>query len=89
MRVVILYRKQSEHARTVEEFIREFSYRHASARFETVDVDSRDGIATLSLYGIYQNPAILALADDGRLLQSWSGAQLPLINDVAYYAVPA
>jgi aromatic ring-cleaving dioxygenase len=49
------------------------------------DLNTRDGYATASLYDIMQHPAVLALADDGQLLQLWVGENLPLINEVMYY----
>lgn len=87
MRVVILYRPKSEHARAVETFVHDFKRRHDSARVELLNVDEREGIATLNLYGIMQYPAIIALADDGVMLQLWQGSQLPLMDEVAAYLI--
>jgi len=53
---------------------------------EVLDVDSRDGMATASLYDVMRYPAILTLRDDGSVLKSWEGEQLPLMDEVAYYA---
>lgn len=39
------------------------------------------------LYGIVQHPAIIAVDNDGHMQQMWQGAVLPLMNEVAYYAV--
>jgi hypothetical protein len=87
MKVLLLYRPKSEHARTVEEFVREFERRDASRKIEVVDIDSRDGTAMASLYDIMDQPAILVLADDGQLLQMWVGSQLPLMDEVAAYSI--
>lgn len=87
MRVVILYRPKSEHARAVETFVHDFKRRHDSARIELINVDEREGIALLSLYDIMQYPAIIAVADDGVMLQLWQGSQLPLMDEVASYLV--
>jgi hypothetical protein len=54
MKVLILYRPDSEHARTVEEFIHNFQRHRDSHHMETLNVDSRDGIATATLYDIMQ-----------------------------------
>lgn len=86
MKVVILYRPSSEHERAVEEFVHEFKRREPSRHIELLNLDSKDGAATASLYDIVQYPAILAITDDGRLLQWWQGEQLPLMNEVAAYA---
>lgn len=85
MKVLILYRPKSEHGRAVEEFVRDFKSSHNSGRLEILDIDSRDGIATSSLYDIMQYPAILALRDDGSVLKSWEGEMLPVMNEIAYY----
>ena len=88
MKVYVLYRAKSEHARKVEDFLRDLERRHAEKhRFvEVVDIDSRDGSATASLYDIVSYPAILALADDGQLLKSWEGEEVPpLIDELGYY----
>ena len=36
-----------------------------------------------------QYPGILALRDDGSVLNAWQGTMLPLMNDVAGHAVGA
>jgi hypothetical protein len=82
MKVLILYRKNAEEARQVEEFIHDLTKWHPDSNIEVIDYDSRDGIATASLYDILVQPAILALADDGQLLKIWTD-ELPLMNDVA------
>lgn len=89
MRVVILFREKSEHARGVETFTHDFRKRYADVRIELVNIDEREGIALASLYDIMQFPAIIAIADDGVLLQLWQGTTLPLIDEVASYLVRA
>lgn len=84
MKVSILYRLNSEHARSVEEFIRDFQREQATRRVELIDVDTREGAAIASLYDIMEYPAILALGYDGQLLKSWQGS-FPLMNELAYY----
>lgn len=81
----MLYRQRSEHARQVEEYIRDFSKRHAAGKVDLMDVDTREGIATANLYGVMQYPAVLALTNDGQLLKQWQGDTLPLMDEVAYY----
>lgn len=85
MKVVVLYRPNSEHARTVEEFVHDME-RGSPAKVDLVNVDTRDGSATASLYDVMQYPAILALQDNGQLLKEWEGTSLPLMNEVSYYA---
>jgi hypothetical protein len=81
----MLYRQRSEHARQVEEFIRDFSRHHAASKVDAMDVDTREGISTASLYDVMRYPAVLALTNDGQLLKEWQGDSLPLMDEVAYY----
>lgn len=84
MKVVVLYRPNSEHGRDVETFIHDFQDRH-QGKLEALNVDSREGNATATLYDVMQYPAILALREDGTLLRSWEGNELPMMDEVAYY----
>jgi hypothetical protein len=86
MKVILLYRPDSEHAETVEEFARDFVKQHADRRIELLSVDTREGSSMAMLYDIVSYPAILALSDDGLLLQNWQGSTMPLMDEVAYYA---
>jgi hypothetical protein len=85
MKVVILYRPNSEHGRQVETFIRDYQTRHEGGRLEVLNIDSRDGDATASLYDIMQYPAILALRNDGSVMKAWQGEALPMMDEIAYY----
>lgn len=85
MKVLILYRPHSEQATIIETFIRDYKSRHDAGRIETIDVDSREGIAEAILYDVMRYPAILALRDDGSVIKSWEGDELPLMDEVAYY----
>lgn len=86
MRIIVLYRPNSEYGRPVEEFIRDYQAQEGDRHLEVLSLDSRDGAATASLYDVMEYPAILALQDDGYLHKLWQGAQLPLMNEVAAYA---
>lgn len=85
MKVLIVYRPQSEQSRAVEEFVHDIS-RQQNVQPELIDVDSRDGAATLSLYDIVSHPAVLVVREDGQLIQHWSGDRLPLMQEVAAFA---
>lgn len=87
MKVLILYRPNSEHATTVESFVRDFQHQHGirEDKVELVSVNTRDGSSTAALYDVWQFPAILALGDDGRMLNMWLGEPLPLMDEVAGY----
>lgn len=86
MKVLVLYRPNSEHGRLVEEFIHDFQARHEGERLEVLNIDSRDGSAMASLYDVMRYPAILVLQTDGYLQKSWEGDELPLMDEVVAYA---
>lgn len=88
MKVVILYRPNSESSRVVEDFAREFSRRYQDRKLELVSVDTRDGSATATLYDVMRCPAVLALADDGQILHEWEDS-MPLMNEISYYTTSA
>lgn len=73
----------SEHGRSVEEFMREFT-RRTNRELETVNPDTRQGSAMAATYDVVEYPTILALSNDGRILSTWRG-DLPTISEVSYY----
>ena len=85
MKVIMLYRPQSEFARGAEEFVHEFE-RRTSRTIETVDVDSPRGLNLMQVYQVMDHPTFLALSDEGSLLHAWAGRPLPLINEISAYA---
>jgi hypothetical protein len=86
MRVLVLYRPNSEHARAIDEFIETYQKQYHLSHIEVLDVDSRDGSALATLYDVMQYPAILVLQADGQVQKSWTGESLPLMGEVASYA---
>ena len=86
MKLLILYRPKSPQARKVEEFTHDFKRQYPDKSLELEDIDTRDGSATASLYDLMSQPAVLALKDDGQVVQSWVGDQMPMMNEIAYYA---
>ncbi|HEX7963151.1 MAG TPA: hypothetical protein VF466_01025 [Candidatus Saccharimonadales bacterium] len=87
VKLLVLYRPDSEHSTDVESFVRDFQHRYDSGRkLEMVSLNTRDGAATASLYDIMTYPAILALANDGSVLNMWQGLPMPLMDEVAGYA---
>jgi len=86
VKVLILYRPKSEHATKVESFVRDFQHQHdTGVKVELVSADTREGAATASLYDIWAFPTVMALADDGHMLNMWQGDSLPLMSEVAAY----
>jgi hypothetical protein len=87
MKTVIIYRPMSEFARSVEEFVHEFSRRYPDRPLEVLDIDGRDGGAMMSLYDIQNHPAVLALRADGSVSMVWQGEQMPLLDEVVSYTL--
>lgn len=85
MKVVIIYRPNSEHARSVDDFVYEFSRIYPDIHLELLNVDGRDGSAMASLYDVMSYPAILALQGDGSVNSVWQGT-VPLLDEVAAYS---
>lgn len=87
MRIIILYRPNSETARRVEEYIADFERFHPGEELQALNIDTLEGAQAAQLYGVMEHPVILALKDDGQMQQMWQGIdKLPLMNDLAYYA---
>lgn len=85
MKVLVLYRPHSEHARRTEEFQRDYK-QQTSKDLELMDVDTRKGQAKAEVYGAMDYPAFLALREDtGGLRKMWQGEPLPMISDISYY----
>lgn len=85
MRVVCVWRDQSDYGRSVEEWITEFE-RRTGKEIETIDPDSTEGESFCRAYDVVEYPTILALGDDGAVLAAWQGKMLPLFDEVAYWA---
>lgn len=83
MKLVVLYRNNSEHARPVYEFVEMLSRRYPGKRIDELDLDTREGAAEATLYGVTRYPAMIATANDGHVLSMWEGLPLPLIDEVA------
>jgi hypothetical protein len=85
MKVLVLYRPNTEHGRLTEEFIHDYQSRHMDSKLEVLSLDTREGDATATLYDVVEYPAILILQDNGYIQKMWQGAALPRLDDVASY----
>lgn len=85
MKVLVLYRPNSEHGRLIEEFIHDYKVHHQTSQLEVLNIDTREGSATATLYDVLQYPAILVLQLNGSLQKIWQGPDLPRLEDVASY----
>lgn len=85
MRIVVVYKDVSDHGREVREYVDDFE-KQTGLEIEQKNPDDGRNQFFLRAYDIVEYPTILAIADDGRLLQIWRGRPLPLFDEVAYYA---
>jgi hypothetical protein len=87
MKLLVLYRPNSEHARLVEQFLRDFERQghKGTARVDVMDLNTREGAAMAAVYDIVQYPGMLATTDDGQLVHAWQGELLPTMNEISGY----
>lgn len=84
MRVVCFYREGEDYSRTVSDWLEDF-YRRTGRQIEVIDPDEDDDFCERA--EIWEFPAIVALDTDGAVRMMWTGKQMPLIDDVNYYAM--
>ena len=84
MRVCVVYKNESDHAREVLDYLRDFE-RQTGRVLETIDPETKDGIDTCRAYDIVEYPSIIAISDSGQLQNLWRGRPLPTISEVSYY----
>ncbi len=82
MKLYILYRDRSEHARSVVEFIEILRRRYPDRKPTLVELDTREGASMASMYEITRYPAILVTSYGGNVLGQWEGEPLPLVDEV-------
>lgn len=84
MRVAVVYRYESDHAREVLDYVRDFS-RQTGHEIEEIDPDTPDGSWFCRTYDIVEYPTMVALSDNGQLQNMWRGRPLPTISEVSFY----
>lgn len=84
MRVVVIYKDETDNTRTVLDFLRDFEHQTGHV-LETLDPDTAEGMQFCDTYGIVEYPALIALSDEGIMQNFWRGVPLPTINEVSYY----
>lgn len=78
----MLVRQGTDEARPASEFAENIRRRHPDKHVTEVDLETREGAATASMYGIMQYPAVIVTAEDGRPIDMWQGMPMPLIDEV-------
>lgn len=85
MRTVVIYKDQTDYARSVDEYLRDYE-RQTGHKLETMNPDTREGAMFCRTYDIVEYPSIIALDDNGELQNIWRGTSFPTINELSYYA---
>ena len=84
MRVVVVFKDNTDTTREVETFLRDFTYQTGHA-LESLNPESAAGIDFCRAYDIVEYPSIIAISDEGQLQNLWRGVPLPTISEVSYY----
>jgi hypothetical protein len=84
MRVVCVYRDNEDYTRSVDEWLENIR-RQTGHVIETMNPDENGGFC--ETYDIVEYPTIIALDNNGGVLNMWRGRTLPLMNEVLYYMI--
>lgn len=84
MKVVVVYKRESDYARSVLDWLGDFK-RQTGKSLEEIDPDTRSGSIFCRDYDIVEYPTVLATDDTGAIQNMWRGTMLPTISEVSYY----
>ena len=84
MRVVVVYKQQTDYARAVEEFLHDFQHQ-TGHELETIDPESQAGVSFCESYDLLEYPTVIAISSDSQAQNIWKGLPLPTISEVSYY----
>ena len=84
MRVVCVFKDNQDYTRDVTDWLENFR-RQTGHVIETMDPDKNPNFC--ETYDIVEYPTIIALTNNGEVLNIWPGRTLPLINDVLFYVI--
>ena len=85
MRVVCLYKRETDYGREVEEYLGDVSRAATKMEIEVLDPESIDGEIFAQARDIVRYPAFLALDNNGSVVQDWIGLPLPPMDEIIYY----
>jgi len=84
MKTIVVYKDETDYARTVVDYLRDFK-RQTGHDLETLNPDTLEGIDFCRTYDIVEYPSVVALSDSGALQNLWRGLPMPTISEVSYY----
>lgn len=82
MKLVIIYRPKSDHARAVTDFVEMLKRRYPSKEAELLSTESIAGSEMARMHGITRYPALILKTYEGRVASQWEGEPLPLVDEV-------
>ncbi len=85
MRLVVVYRDNTDYARELLTWIADFEHQ-TGKKVERLDPDTPEGEMFCRARDIVEYPSIVAVDNDGKVLKHWAGRKLPLIDNVSYFA---
>ena len=84
MKVVVLWRDNTDYAREVMMWMEDFKH-HTGKEVESLDPDTVEGEIFARARDIMEYPSVVAVSDDGVVLKHWRGTPMPQIEEVSYY----
>lgn len=86
MKVIMLFRPNSEHDTSANEYVDNFK-RVTGKKLILMDYDSAEGTELARIHDVTSIPAILALRDDSSLMVSWlEQDKWPTASELSFYA---
>ncbi len=82
MTITILYRKDSEMYRPVQEFIELCRRKYPGKEIQEIELDTREGSELSRIYDIDTYPGVIVKADNGNVVGTWKGLPMPLVDEV-------
>lgn len=82
MTITIIYRKDSELYRPVQNFIELCKRKYPNKEIIELELDTREGAELANIYGVDVYPGIIVKADNGSVVGTWKGMPLPLVDEV-------
>ncbi len=85
MKTVILYKPNTESESSVLQYVHEFE-RQTGKKIELIDAESIEGTQKAAIYDAVQFPVIVALRDDGSLIEAWPERdKWPTVSELSFY----
>ena len=84
MRVICIFRDNQDYTRSVTDWMENIR-RQTGHEVEVMDPDANPGFC--AAYDIVEYPTVIALDNQGSVLNLWRGRDLPLIDEVVFYMI--